>query len=78
VVLGHRFLVGLGANLPSRLGSPVATLEAALAAIEAEGATLLRRSGWYESAPVPPSDQPWYVNGVALVSARLGPAAFLH
>ncbi len=32
---------------------------------------------WYLSQPVPPSDQPWYVNAVALVETRLDPAALL-
>ena len=35
------------------------------------------RSRWYLSEPVPPSDQPWYVNGVAAVETRLTPAALL-
>ncbi len=39
--------------------------------------TVVRRSRWYTSAPVPPSDQPWFVNGVALVATDLGPADLL-
>ncbi len=39
--------------------------------------TVVRRSRWYTSAPVPPSDQPWFVNGVALVATGLGPANLL-
>ena len=35
------------------------------------------RSRWYRSAPVPPSDQPWFVNGVAAVETTLDPAALL-
>lgn len=70
-------LVGLGANLPSRLGSPVITLETALKMLEDGGARIGRRSRWYESAPVPASDQPWYVNGVALVETALGPDALM-
>ena len=38
---------------------------------------VLRRSRWYESAPVPLSDQPWYVNGVAEVETELGPERLL-
>jgi 2-amino-4-hydroxy-6-hydroxymethyldihydropteridine diphosphokinase len=70
-------LVGLGANLPSRFGSPRATCEAALAALEAEGLVVVRRSRWFESAPVPISDQPWYVNGVVEVETDLSPEALL-
>jgi 2-amino-4-hydroxy-6-hydroxymethyldihydropteridine diphosphokinase len=39
------------------------------------GLGVRRRSRWYESAPVPASDQPWYVNGVvAVVSTLTAPA----
>jgi 2-amino-4-hydroxy-6-hydroxymethyldihydropteridine diphosphokinase len=70
--------VGLGANLPSpMLGPPRPVLEAALAALPAQGITVAARSRWYESAPVPVSDQPWYVNGVARVETDLAPAALL-
>jgi 2-amino-4-hydroxy-6-hydroxymethyldihydropteridine diphosphokinase len=71
-------LIALGANLPSpRFGAPRATLEAALAAIAAAGVGILKRSSWWESEPVPVSDQPWYVNGVASVATRLGPVQLL-
>ena len=71
-------LIGLGANLPSpRHGPPAATLEAALAALAAHGLRILSRSRWWESAPVPASDQPWYVNGVAEIESSLGPEALL-
>jgi 2-amino-4-hydroxy-6-hydroxymethyldihydropteridine diphosphokinase len=70
-------LIGLGANLPSALGPPRATLEAALAALEKGGVAIIARSPWYRSAPVPASDQPWYVNGVASVATSLGPVELL-
>lgn len=70
--------IGLGANLDSpQFGPPVATLLAALKALEGAGCSLVRRSSWYRSAPVPPSDQPWFVNGVAELSTRLSPEALL-
>ena len=74
-------LLGLGANLPSAVGPPEATLAAALHALADEGVRLLRRSPWYRSAPVPASAQPWYVNGVALVRTSRPPEdllALLH
>jgi 2-amino-4-hydroxy-6-hydroxymethyldihydropteridine diphosphokinase len=65
-------LIGLGANLGSPVwGSPRQTLTAALAALEAEGVATLARSGWYRSAPVPPSEQPWFTNAVASVATPL-------
>lgn len=70
-------LIGLGANEPSVVGPPQATLEAALAMLAAEGVAIAAQSRWYRSAPVPPSDQPWFVNGVVAVTTRLDPAGLL-
>jgi len=70
-------LIGLGANLPSAAGPPVATLQAALRRLAAAGVITLKRSRWFESRPVPPSDQPWFVNGVAAVATALEPAPLL-
>ncbi|MBF0128545.1 MAG: 2-amino-4-hydroxy-6-hydroxymethyldihydropteridine diphosphokinase [Alphaproteobacteria bacterium] len=71
-------LAGLGANLPAPDGrSPRETCEAALAALSAAGVTVLRRSRWYRSAPVPASDQPWFINGVAALETDLGPERLL-
>ena len=71
-------LIGLGANLEHpRYGPPWRTLEAALEALRESGVVILARSRWYRSAPVPPSDQPWFVNAVASVETSLSPAALL-
>lgn len=35
------------------------------------GLDLVAVSPWFESEPVPPSDQPWFVNGVALAGTDL-------
>jgi len=65
-------LIGLGANLTSRqFGPPRATLGAALERLQAHSIEISRRSPWYLSAPVPVSNQPWYVNGVASVTTEL-------
>ncbi len=59
--------VGLGANLPAADGAPpVETCRRALAALEEVLGGCVKVSPWYSSAPVPESDQPWFVNGVAL------------
>lgn len=71
-------LLGLGANLSSPIGPPWATLEEALRRLEASGVRVLARSPWYRSAPVPPSDQPWYVNAVAALETTLAPAGLLR
>ncbi len=70
-------LIALGANLPSQAGGPQQTLEAALKRLEASGVHIVARSRWYRTAPVPVSDQPWFVNGVAWIETTLEPAALL-
>ncbi len=71
-------LVGIGSNLAARqFASPHDTAAAALAQLPAIGVAVLLRSRWYLSEPVPPSDQPWYVNGVAAVETGLAPTALL-
>jgi 2-amino-4-hydroxy-6-hydroxymethyldihydropteridine diphosphokinase len=70
-------LIGLGANLSSTAGPPRATLEAALVRLNTAGVKVVARSRWYHTAPVPVSDQPWFVNGVARVETVLDPAALL-
>ncbi len=72
-------LIGIGANLPAyHHGSPKSTCEAAVEALAGEGFTILRRSRWYRSAPVPPSDQPWFVNGVIMAETALNPTGVLE
>jgi len=64
--------IGIGANLDSPVhGPPLATCAAAVRAISRAGIAVLRRARWYRSAPVPASDQPWFVNGVIEVAAEL-------
>jgi len=70
-------LIAVGANLASAFGPPRAACEAAYARLEARGVRLPRCSPFYETAPVPVSDQPWYVNGVAVAETALPPAALL-
>ena len=71
-------LIGLGANLPSaEFGAPPASLDAALRMLQQSGVVLVRRSRWYRTAPVPVSEQPWFVNGVAAIETTLDPAALL-
>jgi 2-amino-4-hydroxy-6-hydroxymethyldihydropteridine diphosphokinase len=65
--------IGLGSNLPSDAGDPLATCQAALAALPAAGIAVERVSPWYESAPQPPSDQGWFTNAVAAVATALSP-----
>ena len=71
-------LIGVGGNLASpRWGPPLKTLSAALDALEQEGIAIARRSSWYRSQPVPRSDQPWFLNAVAVVETGLSPGDLL-
>src|SRR5579863_301505 len=70
-------LIGLCGNLPSGVGGPDATIAAAIEALGAEGVRVTARSGNYRSAPVPASDQPWFVNAVIAVATELPPRALL-
>lgn len=72
-------LIALGSNLVSaRFGSSQDLLESSLKALEKRDIQVVRCSSWYRSAPVPPSDQPWFVNGAAQVRASLAPKALLQ
>jgi 2-amino-4-hydroxy-6-hydroxymethyldihydropteridine diphosphokinase len=65
-------LVGVGSNLPGPgFTDSVDVCEAALLALQKDGLTVFRQSPWYESAPVPASDQPWFVNGVLWLDTTL-------
>ncbi len=57
-------LIGIGANLPGvGFATPLETCEAAIKEMGRRGLAVSRRSRWCESAPVPPSGQPRFVNG---------------
>jgi 2-amino-4-hydroxy-6-hydroxymethyldihydropteridine diphosphokinase len=72
-------LVGIGSNLAAPgFDSPLQVAAAAVAELPTIGIAVVRQSQWYLSEPVPPSDQPWYVNGVAIVRTLLSPPALLR
>ena len=70
-------IIGLGGNLPSRFGPPGNTLQQALRIMGERGITPISCSPCYGSSPVPVSDQPDYVNAVALVETSLSPWGLL-
>jgi len=71
--------IGLGANLHHpEFGPPQCTLSAAIDALSAAKLTIVACSPWYESAPVPAADQPWYVNGVVALRSDLPAAQLLQ
>jgi 2-amino-4-hydroxy-6-hydroxymethyldihydropteridine diphosphokinase len=74
-------LIAIGANLPRPDGAtPLQTCRHAAVMLDRlRGARLAALSRWYVSAPVPPSGQPPYVNGVARLAFRepIDPGALL-
>ncbi|MFV0472700.1 MAG: 2-amino-4-hydroxy-6-hydroxymethyldihydropteridine diphosphokinase [Pikeienuella sp.] len=75
---GGHALIALGSNRPSARGSPVATLAAALARLDQEGARVLARSGWRRTPAFPPGAGPDFVNAAALVETERDPGALLR
>ncbi|MGE0658888.1 MAG: 2-amino-4-hydroxy-6-hydroxymethyldihydropteridine diphosphokinase [Reyranellaceae bacterium] len=73
----RRFLVALGSNLTSGYGPPLQTLIAALEKMEARNIKVLARSPWFETEPVPKSDQNWFVNAAICVSTSETPRSLL-
>ncbi|WP_214646492.1 2-amino-4-hydroxy-6-hydroxymethyldihydropteridine diphosphokinase [Sneathiella litorea] len=64
-------LIGLGANMPHPdHGDPLNTLTEVVRRLR-KIADISRQSSWYRSAPVPASDQPWFVNAVLSVETEL-------
>jgi len=62
-------LIGIGANLvPDGYGSAREGCEAAIIQLGKEDIDVTAVSPWYETAPVPVSDQPWFNN--AVIAAR--------
>ena len=72
-------LVAVGANLPDAAGrSPLDTCRWAAAQLDGLcGCRLRGLSRWYETVPVPASDQPLFVNGVAHLSGVVDPNGLL-
>ena len=72
-------LVAIGANLVGAHGElPVVACRAAAEALRAlPGLRVQAVSRWYQTAPLPPSGQPDYVNGVVRLEGAADPAWLL-
>ena len=72
-------VIGVGGNLPTaEFGPPRATCGAALHVLSQQpGVDITAHAGWYETAPVPVSDQPWFVNGAVALATDLAPDALM-
>ena len=63
-------LIGVGSNIPGPQGAtPRQNCHNAVKVLADAGLAITGRSRWYRSSPVPPSDQPWFINGVIAVEA---------
>lgn len=72
-------IIGIGSNLPTEAwGSPRDNCLEAVNRLKRAGVRVENLSPFYESAPVPMSDQPWYVNGVAAVATHETPEGLLQ
>ncbi len=70
----HTACVALGANI----GDPVQQVGAGFAALAAlPGTRLVARSSLYRSAPVGYTDQPDFINAVAVIATSIAPQALL-
>jgi 2-amino-4-hydroxy-6-hydroxymethyldihydropteridine diphosphokinase len=69
--------IALGGNVPSRAGSPEATLVAAAERLESLG-RVTARSSLYSTEPVGYADQPRFVNAVVALETDLQPRALLE
>lgn len=75
----NMILIGLGSNLCGKeFDSPREVLEAAIAEMLSCGIIVKEQSRFYESEPVPKSDQPWFVNAVVAVETELAAGDLLH
>jgi 2-amino-4-hydroxy-6-hydroxymethyldihydropteridine diphosphokinase len=68
--------IGLGANLPSTIGEPAKTVEAAIERLAQYG-RVASRSALYWTAPVGYVDQPEFVNAALLLETELAPRGLL-
>lgn len=65
-------LIGLGSNLNTeQYPTSKAVIEAALQEMENVSLQVLKCSSFYETEPVPKSDQAWFVNAVAIIKTDL-------
>jgi 2-amino-4-hydroxy-6-hydroxymethyldihydropteridine diphosphokinase len=69
--------IGMGGNLPSRAGTPEATLATAAARLESLG-RVTHRSSLYSTEPVGFAAQPRFVNAVVALETELEPKALLQ
>ena len=75
----HKAFIAIGGNLiPQGYETLEDVMKDAFATIDAlSDISIVGCSNWYETAPVPISDQPWYLNGVFAIETSLDAKALL-
>ena len=73
----EKFIIALGANLPSPAGAPRETLRAALSTLANSGFVVERASRIYSTPAMPADSCPDYANAVALANGFADPEDFL-
>lgn len=74
-------LIGLGSNVSGPWGSPQETVTKAIAELDKEPCSLVRASSLIVTAPFGKTDQPDFINAVAIITTTLAPQrlmAHLH
>lgn len=72
-------LIAIGGNLvPEGYESLPDVMAEAIATLADEPLEIVSVSRWFETAPVPVSDQPWFLNAVISVSTALAPKDLLR
>ena len=75
----NKIFIGIGANLVPRGYSSVQDgLNAAMNMLSGYGIELIQCSSWYETSPVPKSNQPLFRNAVFSASCDLNPLELLY
>ncbi len=65
-------IVAIGSNLESNVyGSSIDICNKSVELIRNHGVGVINQSSWYETAPIPASSQPNYINGVVSVQTQL-------
>lgn len=72
----HRSYIGLGANLPSTVGSPEDTLRAAIQRLSELG-RVQKKSAYYRTRPISDVEQPSFTNAVVELETTLEPEILL-
>jgi 2-amino-4-hydroxy-6-hydroxymethyldihydropteridine diphosphokinase len=64
-------------SIGSNLGDSKKICEQAIDELKQRGYKIMKKSSWYRTAPVPVSNQPWFLNGVIEIETNEEPVELL-